>query len=887
MRFLAHGTDGALSLTARNVVLELPTAKGQARAAALRLRLVGANAAPRITGLEQLPGRVNYIIGNDRRSWITGVPTYARVDYHDVYPGVDLVYHGRQGRLEYDYVLRPDADPAAIALAREGAGALRLDAQGNLVLESAGGQVRQERPVAYQDIAGKRRVVAARFVLRSDNTAGFALGAYDRRYALTIDPVLNWSTYLRGGNQSNQAVGVASDSSGNVYVLDSASDAYPYNNSQCGQSGCAVVIKLTSGGTPAYTTYIAGFVGPKGIAADANGYAYIVGTDNGSYLPTANGYSSCPLNSNAAYMAKLSADGSTIPYGTCFSGYYGTNGAAIAVDRNQHAYITGNTDGNGFPVQNGYQGCAIGACSSKDAYMAVFDTTASGSASLLYSTLLGSTSQGYNSAGAAIAVDGSDNAYITGQTMSPDFPTRDAAQSTCADTYCRSGDAFVAELNPNASGDGSLVYSTYLGGRASDQGAGIAVDGQGNAYVTGATGSPDFPTSSNAYQSYCADAGPPPCNNYQGSDAFVSELSQPTNGHVSLLYSTYLGGNGKDQGNGIAVDGNGNVYVTGVTQSTDFPTRDAIQSSCGDSSGCGAGDAFVAALYPPAGGTASLLYSTYLGGSGADQGNGIAVDPNLNVDIAGATNSNNFPGTNGNGYGGGQQAFASQIAPPLPTISGISPSGGATDGGTTVTIYGQNFQYGVSSVTFGGASASYTVSQDGSSLTVTTPTHDIGGGRLLVRPRRGDDAVRVGEHDVHVCEPARGQQHQPQRGSRRRQLPIRQHLREPLRQRRARLHRLRRGGILSAQLRWLAHRVLQRLHVPRYRRRDGGRPVRRQVAHGAIRPVHVQGGADRHRRLPRPGTRERRDLRHSQRHGLRRRVRRDDGVLRLHAQGRL
>jgi len=625
------------------------------RTATLRLRLVGANVAPRITGLDQLPGRVNYIRGNDRRTWITGVPTYARVDYHDVYPGVDLVYHGRQGRLEYDYVLRPGADPAAIALAQEGAGTLRLDGGGNLVLQGAGGQVRQERPVAYQDIAGKRRPVAARFVLRGDGTAGFALGAYDRRYALTIDPVLNWSAEL-ANSSSASGNGVAVDPSGNVYIAGS-------NQSTTGN---AFVTKLTSGGSLVYSTYISGAGGAAGIAVSNAGRAYIVGYTSSSTFPTtANAYQKSLNGSTNAYVILLNNVGSDLIYSTYFGGNSDNYGTAIATDGDSHAYITGYTHADsGFPTKNAYQsGCGMDSngCTTT-AFVAEFDTFATdSSSSLIYSTYFGNGGQ---TRGYGIAVDGGGNAYVTGSTTSSDFPKQNSQGTQCGSGGCSGGDAFVAEINPSSSGGGSLVYSTPFGG------------------------------------------------------------------------------SGADQGNGIAVDGNGDAYVVGTTHSTDFPTTgDALQGSCGDApyyqTPCAVGDAFVFVLSPmtqhptPYGFSINYetqLYSSYLGGRGQDGGNAIALDGRGNVDIAGATQSSNFPGLQTDYSNGNQDAFASQIALG-PQISGISPSGGATDGGTTVTISGRNFQAGggVSSVTFAGASASYMVNGDGS-LTATSPTHDIGGG---------------------------------------------------------------------------------------------------------------------------------------------------------------
>ena len=293
VRFLAHGQGSSLYLTATDAVLTLAGAKqraagksGTAVGATVRLHLVGASAASRITGLDRLPGRVNYLIGRDTSRWITGVPTYARIAYHNVYRGIDLIYHGQQGRLEYDYVVAPGANPAAIKLAVEGAGALGIDRQGNLVLGSGAGQVRQQRPIAYQIVGGVRRAVHVHFVLGRDGVAGFAVGAYDAHAPLVIDPLLLYSTYLGGSGSIARGIAVGSD--GSAYVTGETTDAtFPttpgaYQTSNTKVPACAggcddaFVSKLNPAGTAlVYSTYLGGTTSDdfgRGIAVVAAGW---------------------------------------------------------------------------------------------------------------------------------------------------------------------------------------------------------------------------------------------------------------------------------------------------------------------------------------------------------------------------------------------------------------------------------------------------------------------------------------------------------------------------------------------------------------------------------------------------------------------------------------
>jgi len=603
VHFLARGAGYSLYLTAGEAVLVLanPNAKAQKRSFALRMSLVGAAREPVVTGLDELPGKANYFIGKDRSKWRTNVPTYAKVQYRNVYPGVDLVYYGNQRQLEYDFVVAPGADPKKIALRFRGADKLEIDVEGNLVLRTASGDIHQHKPVIYQEIDGFRREVAGGYVRKGADRVGFQLAAYDTTRPLIIDPVvLSYSTYL-GGGAGDFSNGIAVDAAGNAYVTGfTASSDFPTTagtfQPNFGGAGGAFVTKLNPAGTAlVYSTYLFGNGGGgNGIAVDADGNAYVAG---------------------GGFVAKLDPAGAVLIYSILFDG----RGNGIALDADRSAYVTGQTDSPNFPTTIGaFQTTFAGG----DAFVMKVDPTGS---ALVYSTYLGGSGADW---GNGIAVDSGGNAYVTGITFSTDFPTTAGAFQSAV-----SGGAFVTKLDPAGS---ALVYSTYLGG-SDAQARGIAVDGGGNAYVTGVTSSADFPTTAGAYQvTYGGtQAG-------SGGDAFVTKLDPTGSG---LVYSTYLGGDGSDWGNGIAVDIDGNAYVTGTTSWITFPTTpDAFQPDSRGGSGVNGTDGFFTKLNPTG---SALVYSTYLGGTDLDLGLGIALDAKGNAYVTGATNSTDFPTTAG------------------------------------------------------------------------------------------------------------------------------------------------------------------------------------------------------------------------------------------------
>jgi hypothetical protein len=663
---------------------ERQTPDPESRASALlRLKLLGANPAAKATGQEELPGKANYFIGNDPKKWRSNVPTYAKVNYKDVYPGVDLVYYGNQsGQLEYDFVVAPGADPSAIAL-EAGAGPvpgggrpqgspLRIAADGDLVIPTEGGELRLHKPVVYQEQSTvgspqstaqgetrnstfgargsplvTRHFLDGRFLLDAQNRVHFALGSYDRTKPLVIDPVLSYSTYL-GGSVDDWGLGIAVDSSGNAYVTgETESTDFPTANPlQASLNGGANVFvsKLNATGSAlVYSTYLGGStrdVG-SGIAVDSSGNAYVAGYTSSNNFPTAN-----PLQASLgatgatnAFVAKLNPAGSALVYSTYLGGSNYDYGSGIAVDSSGNAYVTGFTSSTNFPTANPLQP-SLGASDATNAFLAKLDATGS---ALVYSTYLGGN---YWDRGTGIAVDSSGDAYIIGETASTNFPTANPLPAKLSNFY-EWGTPFVAELNATGS---ALVYSTYLGGNDFDYGSGIAVDSSGNAYVTGQTKSTSFPTVNPLQARLNSDFG----------NAFVAKLNW--NGSaLSLVYSTYLGGNGEggdgdmimycgtlygDCGEGIAVDSSGNAYVTGYTSSTNFPTANPVQASL-----AGYLNAFVAELNSTG---SALVYSTYLGGSAESfesfpaegVGQGIAVDSSGNAHVIGYTDLTNFPTAN-------------------------------------------------------------------------------------------------------------------------------------------------------------------------------------------------------------------------------------------------
>ena len=574
----------------------------------LRMKLFHANPAAKATGTDELPGTTNYFIGNDPAKWRTNVSNYAKVKYEGIYPGIDLVYYGNQRQLECDFIVAPGVDPRAIQFHFRGAKRIHKDEHGDLVLKMGEGEVRWHKPVVYQEKNGARQEIAANYDITDKNLVGFELAKYDARRPLYIDPLV-YSTYL-GGRSYDEGFGIAVDSGGNAYVTGGTeSTDFPTQNPLQSTNGGvenAFVAKINASGTAlVYSTYLGGSGNAFGtrIAVDSSGNAYVTG-NAGANFPTMN-----PLQGSGgggigtAFVAKLNPTGSALVYSTYLGGSGGDAGYGIALDISGNSYVTGVTLSTDFPVTPGaFQTVCGGGSSGASCYDAFVSKINPSGSALVFSTYLGGSG---NEQGLGIAVDGSGNAYVTGN-AGPDFPVTLGAFQT---TYgSGSNDAYVSKINSSGS---ALVYSTYLGGSLDDYGTGISVDSTGSVYVGGTTYSTDFPVTPGAFQTVCGGG----CKN-GGANAFVAKIS-PSG--TALDYSTYLGGSYVDGGEGIALDGHGNTYVTGVANSTDFPTMNPLQPANG-----GNGDVFVAEINPTG---SALVYSTYLGGSSVALSTRVQVSP--------------------------------------------------------------------------------------------------------------------------------------------------------------------------------------------------------------------------------------------------------------------
>ena len=671
VKFVARGSGYGLYLSGNEAVLALhapqsketpsgtdPLAKSHplpsVKTDIVRMQLRNANPAAQPVGIDALPGTANYFVGKDPSQWHTDIPTYSRVKFSAVYPGIDLVYYGNQSQLEYDFVVAPKADAKAIKLHFAGASKLALSANGDLSISAKDGQIAFHKPVIYQEAGGQRQPVEGRFILLANNSVGFTLGRYDRSQPLVIDPLLVYSTYL-GGYDTDGGNAIAVDGSGNAYVTGfmSRNDDFPVTpgafqtvDNADDSTTNAYIAKLNPAGTALlYSTYLGGdgTDSPSSIAIDGQGNAYITGTAGSHNFPVTPGAFQT-VNKGVEYLAgnafvtKLNPAGTKLVYSTYLGGSYIDEASSIAIDGQGNAYVAGISFSDDFPVTPGaFQTVNNGTANrGTNAFVTKLNPTGTG---LVYSTYLGGS---FNDGAYSIAIDGQGNAYVAGGATSQDFPVTPGAFQTTKKAYIDSG--FVAKLN---SAGVSLLYSTFLGGSGStglgDSVSGIAVDGTGNAYVAGDAYSPDFPVTPGAFQTVSKSAS---------QTGFVTKLNPAG---AELVYSTYLGGSGSSAGYGdsptaIVLDDTGSAYVTGVTASTDFPVADALQGTndayLPKTSGYVPfmGTAFVTKLDPSG---AELLFSTYLGGSREDTANGIALDNDGNVYVIGETTSTDFPVTPG------------------------------------------------------------------------------------------------------------------------------------------------------------------------------------------------------------------------------------------------
>ncbi|MCC7176733.1 MAG: SBBP repeat-containing protein [Bryobacterales bacterium] len=626
------------------------------------MRFAGARGQRAIEPAGPLPGKLNYLAGGRPENWRTGVATYGAILYRELYPGIDLLYEAGAEGLKSTFQVRAGADPSAIRWRYDGAGKPRVERDGRLSVAMGGGVLTEHKPSLYQTPpGGGTKPVEGGYRVFPDGSVGFHVEGYDRAAELVIDPVLSYSTYL-GGTGLDWARAIAVDDSGNAYIAGytDSSDfplAGPY---QAGRRGGvdAFVAKLDPTGTTLlYCTYLGGSGDDRafGVAVDREGKAYVTGWTYSSNFPTTSGARQRSLGGGRdAFVAKLNSAGSALEYSTLLGGSGYDSGNAIAIDVYGQAHVAGETASANFPVLNGYRSAFGGL---RDAFVAKLNASGSG---LVWSTYLGGSSE---DAATAIALDGVGNVYVTGGTTSANFPTCQPLQASNAGGQ----DAFVTKL---ASTGSALLFSTYLGGgggtlAAGETGTGIAVDPEGNVYVTGYTSSSNFPTV-NAYKAFHAGGT---------LDAFLAKLNA---GGTALAYSTYFGGSGADYANAIAVSPSGQAAVGGYTSSSNLPVKDAVQAAK-----AGSYDGFVA-RFSPAGN--ALEFATYFGGGQSDTVSALAMNPGGNLWIAGQTLSADLPLKQPlqSSIAGGYTAFVAMLGQTAPTAVFRS----APYGNTILTTYG-------------------------------------------------------------------------------------------------------------------------------------------------------------------------------------------------------
>nr|MDQ2901390.1 SBBP repeat-containing protein [Acidobacteriota bacterium] len=567
-------------------------------------------------------------------------------------------------RLEYDFVVAPGANPNRIHLRFDGVQSIRQDREGNLILSTDAGSLTQRKPLIYQQIAGERREVAGRFVVNRRDVS-FALGAYDKSAPVVIDPVLSYATYL-GGSGTDEGHAIAVDSAGNAYMAGST-------NSTSRGDYDAFVRKINPTGTA--FLYQASFGGngddvANAVAVDSNGNIFVAGgTASPDFPNPAGAFQKGNAGGNDAFVLRVNPNTNQLLFSTYFGGSGDDRALALALDPQGNVYITGATSSTDLQTSNtAFQRSNAGGF---DAFVAKFDPQGNAQ----FGTYFGG---GADDRGYGIVADSGGNVFLTGSTDSNNFPLSNAGQISRAGNT----DAFITKMDPSGS---TLLFSSYLGGGDNDIAQAIALDSGGNVYIAGNTASSDFPTVPGSYQT-----------SYQGgaTDIFVTKI-QP-DGRSRLAYSTYVGSHGDDFANGIAVDGSGQVYITGSTNSDQFPvTADAQQMTR-----AGASDVVVVKLDQQG---RALLYSTFLGGGNDETGRAVAVDGTGNIYVTGITASNNFPATGQSvqsRYGGGNtDAFVAKIS--FPTTPPTINAGGVANGGSFVanqvspgslfSIFGTNF----------------------------------------------------------------------------------------------------------------------------------------------------------------------------------------------------
>ena len=671
VEYLAKGNNYDLLFAQDEIIFSsTQNIEGETTSDIVTLNFENANLNPNINPLNQLPGVANFFQGNDSNNWHTDLPTYAAIEYENLYPGIDLIYSSLDDKLKRDFIVAPGADTSQIVLNYSGGEEINILADGTLSIDTESGELSEAPPIAYQEIDGQKIEVEVAYKLLENNRVGFDIGEYNKNYELTIDPTVEYSTLI-GGNGFDRGNGIAVDVAGNVYITgDTTSVDFPtlnaiqpdFNGGGAVFNNDAFVTKLDQNGTVLWSSYFGGSNDEFGIdiAVDVAGGVYVTGNTNSLDFLTVNAFQTAygggSFNGDA-FVTKLSSLGNSVQYSTYLGGRDEDISRGIAVDNNGNAFVTGSTGGfSPFPAspvpgfadfpttENAFQTTTTNNV-NRDAFVTKLSRNGR---TLVYSTLLG----GFDlDSGIDIDVDNNGNAYITGSTRSFDFPLQNPLQNF----YGGDSDIFVTKLNPEGS---DLLFSTFYGRSDGDAGSGIAIDLAENIYVSGTTGtrilegdiaiSPvgDFPAFS-GFQNFFGGGS---------SDAIVMKINRDN----SLGYASFLGGNSSEFANDIAIDNLGNAYVTGSTASVNFPIINEFQE------GVGLGlpdDVFVSKVSSSG---MFLDFSATIGGVGNESGNGIVIDPAQNIYVVGFSDSIDFPVIDAlNSFGLESNAFVAKIVPDI------------------------------------------------------------------------------------------------------------------------------------------------------------------------------------------------------------------------------
>ena len=624
VRFLARGQGYSLFLSQRSATLSLQQHDGSGKVktrSAVRMTVEGASEMAAVEGADMTEGRANYFIGNDPEKWRTDIPTYSSVKYSSIYDGVDLVYYGNGRQLEYDFVVRPGADPRRINLRFEGVEKAKVDdATGDLVLETGSGTLRQLKPLVYQNNEGERTEIASAYALKRNGDTfdvSFKLADYDTSKELIIDPILSYGSYL-GGNAFDEARSITVDAEGNAYVVGTAASRdfpttpgtikpalLPRTDAPNSYWYDAFVTKINSTGTAlVFSTYFGGRNGNEsggGVALDASGNVLIAGTTMSGDLPTVNAYQPTFGGTDDGFAAKLNPTGSALIFSTYLGGNNTDLGGSIAVNQvTGDAVFSGYASSPNFPTTPGAYKERLcdntpGSCNGifySGSYLVKLTATGT----IVYSTL-------FTAGIADVTLDANDNALFGGS-ASAGAPTTPGSYQPVSSG---GADGYIAKLDPAGS---ALLYGTFLGGGLhSDRVTAIVLDPEQNIYVTGTTENTAFPTTAGAFDTTFNG----------GHDGFVTKLDPAGS---SLVFSTFLGGTAKDEMFAIGLAANRDVFVAGESLSINFPLRNPLLQA-----------GRISATRLTADG-AGLVFSTFLGNGGAYD---LATDASSNVYLTGHT----------------------------------------------------------------------------------------------------------------------------------------------------------------------------------------------------------------------------------------------------------